>query len=132
MGIKQVVLDDFDGKVLDSASIDEPTVVLGLDRKRYRLWLSEANEKKLMKALEPFIDGAEEENATAFASARTSTKTTRTSNSPWTDVDAAEKKLAREYAQDIDWKSSTGKSVGDRGRIPDEFYDVWVQHKASL
>jgi hypothetical protein len=123
MATRLVVLDDLDGKVLEDADPDKPTEVLSVGGKRYKLFLSEANHKKLQKALEPFLANAEEdvlgqlqERATRASSSRSTTQR-----------DPSQVKAAREYLQSINWQYN-GKPLSDRGRIPQEGWDLYEKN----
>lgn len=112
MGRKTVLLDDLDGTELP----DETSPIhLSLGRTTYALYLTEDNHGKLLKALDPFIANAETVSAGAA---------TRTPARSSTSSDKEKMKKVREWAQatGFTFKNAAGeeKTLGDRGRIPDE------------
>ena len=118
MGRKTVLLDDFDGEVLPD---DTSPVTFSLGRTTYSLYLSEANHGKFMDALTPFIEKAE----TTTSSSTGSGGRRRSSGSS----DKEKMKAVRAWAQATGFKfkdaQGNEKSIGDRGRIPQEVVDAY-------
>lgn len=110
--VRAVILDDLDGKELPE---DTQPITLSMGRTTYNLYLSESNHEKLLKAVTPFIENAE--TATGAAS-----RTPRSSSAA--SADKEKMKKVREWAQATKFKfkdaQGNEKTLGDRGRIPDE------------
>lgn len=118
MARKYVLLDDYDGAEL---SDDTQPINLKLGRTTYALYLSDDNHTKLLEALTPFIEGAETVSATTAA--------VRTAAAPAKSADKAKMKRVRQWAQDTGFKfkgaDGTERTLGDRGRIPQEVVDAY-------
>lgn len=108
MGRRYVLVDDYDGKELDSDT--KPTRV-SIGRKAWNLYLSDDNLGKLYEALEPFTKDAEQDSGSQSAPKPTS--------------DRARTRAIREWAQAQGIKQPNGKPLGDRGRIPKEIEDAY-------
>lgn len=110
MGRKTVLVDDLDGTELPEGT---QAINLSMGRTTYALYLSEKNHEKLLKALTPFIENAE------TVSGGSSSRTARSSSQ-----DKEKMKKVREWAQATGFKfkdaAGNEKTLGDRGRIPDE------------
>lgn len=113
MGKKYVLVDDYDGKELPD---DTQPVQLSLGRTTYSLYLSEDNHGTLLELLEPFIKDAE--TVSSGPASRTPARSSSGS------ADKEKMKKVREWAQatGFTFKNAAGesKTLGDRGRIPDE------------
>lgn len=114
MGRKTVLVDDLDGSELPD---DTSPVTLSLGRTTYNLYLSDDNHGKLLKALDPFIANAETVSPT---DKRTIGNVRRETGG----TDKEKMKLVRAWAQSTGYKFKNAageeKTIGDRGRIPDE------------
>lgn len=114
MGRKYVLVDDYDGAELPE---DTRPVKLSVDRTSYNLYLSDANRDKLLAALEPFVKDAETSSSTGR----------RTAGSPKANQDRM--RAVREWAQanNVTYTDAQGneKTLGDRGRIPQEVLDAY-------
>jgi len=110
MARRFVLIDDHDGKELPE---DTAPLRLAVGKTTYNLYLSDANQEKLMKALEPFITGAETVEPMRLTPSRTAPKS-----------DKNKLKAVREWAQATGYKFKGAdgelRTLGDRGRIPDE------------
>lgn len=116
MGRKTVLLDDLDGTELPD---DASPIHLSLGRTTYSLYLTEDNHGKLLKALEPFIENAE------------TVGTSRSSAAPRAAASGDKEKMkkVREWAiaSNFEFTNAAGekKTLGDRGRIPQEVIDAY-------
>lgn len=120
MGRKTVLVDDVDGKELPE---DTQPVQLSLGRTTYNLYLSEKNHGKLLEALEPFISNAETSKVSSILSAGRSKALSAAG------ADKEKMKKVREWAQTTGYTFTDAqgneKTVGDRGRIPQEVIDAY-------
>jgi hypothetical protein len=120
MGKKFVLVDDYDGSDLPD---DTKPVTLSLGRTTYSIYLSEKNHGKLMEALDPFITNAETTSTTTTA------VRSAASSSAASSYDKIERAAARKWAQDTGFKfkgaDGSEKTLGDRGRIPDEVMEAF-------
>lgn len=121
MGRKYVLVDDLDGSELPDNT--EP-VTFSLGRTTYSLYLSEANYGKFMDALTPFIENAETSSSTPAPARRRSSGGT----------DKEKMKSVREWAQSTGFKfkdaAGNEKTLGDRGRIPEEVVKAYDEANA--
>lgn len=118
MGRRFVLVDDLDGKELPD---DTDPIRLSLGRTTYNLYLSETNHGKLLKALEPYIEGAETTDTRTAPTPRASSSTAK--------HDKERLKAIREWAieQKVEYKDAQGntKTLGERGRIPTEIVEAY-------
>lgn len=123
MGRKTVLVDDLDGTDLPD---DAQPIRLSLGRTTYSLYLSEDNHGKLLEALNPFIENAE--TLSASAARRTPSTASRTNNT----VDTYGYPIAdvRAWAQKTKYTQENGKTIGDKGRIPQAVYDAYKAAQA--
>lgn len=90
-------VDDLDGKTITDT--DNPVVAFGLDGKSYEIDLSEKNQQKLRKALEPYIAQARKVRQSGGGR----------SVSPQSGPSPKEVR---------EWARANGYEVPDRGRVP--------------
>jgi len=124
MARKTVLLDDFDGTELPDDT--KPLRVVVGDA-AYDVYLSEDNSAKFEEAIEPFINTAE----------RVSQSTPRTQAvraSAGTSAKAADRernRKAREWARStgFEYPGADGKmrTLGERGRVPEEVIKAWEE-----
>jgi hypothetical protein len=118
MGRKTVLVDDLDGSELPE---DTRPINLSFGRTSYALYLSEDNHGKLLEAVEPFIANAEEVNNTATPAS--------------SSADKEKMKRVREWAKSTGFKFTDAqgneKTLGDRGRIPDEVVKAYEASKGA-
>ena len=122
MGRKTVLLDDLDGTELPD---DTQPIRLAIGRSDYRVYLTEANHEKLLNALQPFIENAEKVGTPVADRVR--------SSSP-SNADKEKLKAVREWAiaTNFKYKNAAGeeKTLGDRGRIPQDVIDAYEKANA--
>lgn len=94
---------------LDQGEADE-TVKFGLDGVQYEIDLSAKNATRLREALAPYVDAGTKAGRAAGVAARLSPARRRSAQS----ADREQNKAIRE------WARGQGKSISDRGRIPEE------------
>jgi O-methyltransferase involved in polyketide biosynthesis len=109
-----VITDDFDGKEL---SDDTKPMRLSVAGWTYDLYLSDKNQEALMKAVKPFTENAELVEDAAQRRRRSVDSSNNSANKE-------KMKKVREWAQATGFKfkdaQGNEKTLGDRGRIPDE------------
>ncbi|PSK96232.1 Lsr2 protein [Murinocardiopsis flavida] len=101
--VQILLVDDLDGGEA------EETVTFGIDGSSYEIDLNTPNAKMLREALTPFVEAARK----ATGPKRSNGKTTgRTSG-------------RGENARIRDWAKAAGKSINERGRIPQAVMDEY-------
>lgn len=125
MARRYVLIDDFDGKELPE---DTSPISLTLGRTTYSLYLGEKNYGKLLEALEPFIKDAETVDGRSSGTARSASKPSASSTSA---ADKEYNRKVRAWAQSTGFKytdaSGEEKTLGDRGRIPEEVVTAYEE-----
>ena len=121
MARKTVLLDDYDGTELPDDTKPLRVVVGDV---AYDVYLSEENSAKFEEAIEPFINTAERVE-------RSTTRTTRAAASRPTTADKERMRKVREWAQQtgFEYAGADGKmrTLGDRGRVPEEVIKAWEE-----
>ena len=100
--VQVLLIDDLEG----GDAIE--TVTFGLDGKSYEIDLNDKNNKKLRKALAPFIDAGRRAGKN---------KTVKK-----TDGDTAKVRA---------WARENGYEVNDRGRVPAEVHEAYAKAKGQ-
>src|ERR1700754_4486041 len=111
MAIKQVLIDDLDGRE------GVRTRSFSLGNTAYAIDLTDENHVKLEKALEPFIDVARRKGA------KPKVKTVGAKAADTTPSNASDLAAIRDWARKNNATSRDGKKVTDRGRIPKDIVD---------
>lgn len=124
MARKTVLLDDFDGSPLPD---DTQPVRVSIGSRAYNLYLSEENWAKFEAAVAPFIEGAE----SATESQRTQTLRTAATSTRTSKAEKDRLKKVREWARTTGFKyrgaDGQMRTLGERGRIPDEVIKAWEE-----
>lgn len=119
---KQVVLiDDISGEVIDK-DLGGGTLRFSIENKSYSIDLGTKNTEAFYKAVQKFVDAADEEvDAPRSARRNTSTSTRASSGSG---------RSKEELANAREWLKANGHEVSDRGRIKAELLEAYDEaHK---
>ena len=123
MARKTVLLDDYDGTELPDET--KPLRVVIGDA-AYDVYLSEENSAKFEEAVEPFINTAER-----VSQSSNRTQTVRAAASGSKAADRERNRKAREWARStgFEYPGADGKmrTLGERGRVPEEVIKAWEE-----
>lgn len=123
MARKTVLLDDYDGTELPD---DTKPLRVVVGNAEYEVYLSEENSAKFEEAIKPFI-----ENAERVEQSSTRTQATRAAASGSKAADRERNRKAREWARStgFEYPGADGKmrTLGDRGRVPEEVIKAWEE-----
>jgi hypothetical protein len=110
---KYVVIDDLDGKELPE---DTESIRLTWGAVSWDLFLSEKNQDKINEVITSWTENAETVRATA-TTPTASRKRNKSAGPSLSDLDVSRAEFMEHPAVKA-WEKQTGKSIGERGRVP--------------
>ncbi len=115
-----VLIDDLDGGDADE------TITFGLDGKQYEIDLSDANAAKLRAALEPYLVAGQKLGRSAITTSHSPYRPGQTlRRAPHYNDGVAERAEMRQ------WLATHGVQVAERGRVREQYVELWRQRDAA-